>query len=63
MSKMKATYEVMLGLSAEMAIDAILLNKKKSDLEKQINQALDDWDEEAFNTLTNEYKLLTLGGN
>ncbi|MNB72119.1 hypothetical protein D3C81_645680 [compost metagenome] len=58
MDKMKIIYERMLGLSAEMVFDAVLLNKKKSDLEKQINQALDDWDEEAFNRLTEEYKTL-----
>ncbi|MFB5265950.1 IDEAL domain-containing protein [Paenibacillus terreus] len=59
MDKMKVTYEVMLGLSAELVLDEALRKYKSDKLYREIDEALASKDEVAFRTLTDELKTLT----
>ncbi|GAB6990285.1 IDEAL domain-containing protein [Paenibacillus pini] len=58
MDKMKVTYEVMLGLAAEMVWDEALRNHRGEELYREIDRALASGDEAAFLNLTDELKLL-----
>jgi uncharacterized protein YpiB (UPF0302 family) len=58
MDKMKATYEVMLGLAAEMVWDEALRKHRSEELYREIDQALASGDESAFRNLTDELRLL-----
>ncbi|GIO55253.1 IDEAL domain-containing protein [Paenibacillus cellulositrophicus] len=58
MDKMKATYEVMLGLAAEMVWDEALRKHRSEELYREIDRALASGDEAAFRNLTDELKLL-----
>jgi len=49
MYKMKVTYEVMLGLAAEMVWDQVLREHRMNELHLLIDQALAERDEDAFN--------------
>ncbi len=59
MYKMKVTYEVMLGLAAEMVWDQILREHRIEELNTLIDRALADRDEQAFQQWTSELRLLT----
>ncbi|KAF9115389.1 hypothetical protein BGX30_006300 [Mortierella sp. GBA39] len=54
----KATYEVMLGLAAEMVWDEALRKHRSEELYREIDRALASGDEAAFRNLTDELKLL-----
>ncbi|MFE4710127.1 MULTISPECIES: IDEAL domain-containing protein [Bacillales] len=58
MDKMKATYEVMLGLAAEMVWDEALRKRRTDILYREIDTALAAGDETAFRNLTAELKNL-----
>ncbi|KAA9006257.1 IDEAL domain-containing protein [Paenibacillus spiritus] len=58
MDKMKATYEVMLGLAAEMVWDEALRKRRCDILYREIDTALAAGDENAFRHLTEELKSL-----
>ncbi|MCQ4085779.1 IDEAL domain-containing protein [Saccharibacillus sp. JS10] len=58
MDKMKAAYEVMLGLAAEMVWDESLRKRRCEMLQQDIDAALCSGDELAFLALTNELKML-----
>lgn len=58
MDKMKATYEVMLGLAAEMVWDEALRKRRSDILHREIDTALATGDEIAFRNLTEELKSL-----
>ncbi|KTD87187.1 IDEAL domain-containing protein [Paenibacillus etheri] len=58
MDKMKATYEVMLGLAAEMVWDEALRKRRSDILHREIDTALATGDELAFRNLTEELKSL-----
>ncbi|MEC0373275.1 IDEAL domain-containing protein [Paenibacillus chibensis] len=58
MDKMKATYEVMLGLAAEMVWDEALRKHRSEELYREIDRALASGDESAFRNLTDELRLL-----
>ncbi|GGA23192.1 IDEAL domain-containing protein [Paenibacillus physcomitrellae] len=58
MDKMKATYEVMLALAAEMALDEVLRKSREEELYGAIDSALAEGDEAAFRLLTDELKTL-----
>ncbi|WP_172196250.1 MULTISPECIES: IDEAL domain-containing protein [Saccharibacillus] len=58
MDKMKAAYEVMLGLAAEMVWDEALRRRRCEMLQQDIDAALANGDELAFLALTGELKLL-----
>lgn len=58
MDQMKATYEVMLALAAEMALDEALRKQRKEQLYGEIDSALAEGDEVAFRLLTDELKTL-----
>ncbi|ETT44080.1 MULTISPECIES: IDEAL domain-containing protein [Paenibacillus] len=58
MDKMKATYEVMLGLAAEMVWDEALRKRRTDMLYRKIDTALAAGDEAAFRNLTEELKSL-----
>lgn len=58
MDKMKATYEVMLGLAAEMVWDNSIKQEKIRKLNASIEQSLEMNDQEAFMRLTKELKEL-----
>lgn len=58
MYKMKVTYEVMLGLAAEMVWDQVLREHRMNELNLLIDQALAERDEDAFQRLTNELRTL-----
>ncbi|ACX64502.1 IDEAL domain-containing protein [Paenibacillus lautus] len=58
MDKMKVTYEVMLGLAAEMVWDEALRKHRSEELYKEIDEALASGDEVAFRTLTDELRTL-----
>ena len=58
MDKMKAAYEVMLGLAAEMVWDESLRKRRCEMLQQDIDAALGSGDELAFLALTNELKML-----
>lgn len=58
MDKMKATYEVMLGLAAEMVWDEALRKRRSDILHREIDTALATGDEMAFRNLTEELKSL-----
>lgn len=56
MDKMKVTYEVMLGLAAEMVWDDALRKQRSEKLYMEIDNALATGDEVAFRNLTDELK-------
>ncbi|WP_138492944.1 IDEAL domain-containing protein [Paenibacillus pinistramenti] len=58
MDKMKATYEVMLTLAAEMALDEVLRKSREEKLYGEIDSALAEGNEAAFRLLTDELKTL-----
>lgn len=58
MDKMKDTYEVMLGLAAEMVWDEALRKHRSEELYRDIDRALASGDEAAFRNLTDELRLL-----
>ncbi|GGO04289.1 IDEAL domain-containing protein [Saccharibacillus kuerlensis] len=58
MDKMKAAYEVMLGLAAEMVWDEALRLRRCETLQQDIDAALARGDELAFLALTSELKTL-----
>ncbi|NGZ74266.1 IDEAL domain-containing protein [Saccharibacillus alkalitolerans] len=62
MDKMKAAYEVMLGLAAEMVWDEALRKRRCETLQQEIDAALASGDELAFLALTSELKTLERGG-
>jgi len=55
---MKAAYEVMLGLAAEMIWDESLRRRRCEMLQQEIDAALANGDELAFLALTSELKML-----
>lgn len=58
LDKMKAAYEVMLGLAAEMVWDESLRRRRCEMLQQDIDAALASGDELAFLALTSELKSL-----
>ncbi|PYE51320.1 IDEAL domain-containing protein [Paenibacillus barcinonensis] len=58
MDKMKVTYEVMLGLAAEMVWDEALRKQRSEKLYLEIDKALATGDEVAFRSLTDELKAI-----
>ncbi|MNR15839.1 hypothetical protein D3C85_1323980 [compost metagenome] len=58
MDQMKVTYEVMLGLAAEMVWDEALKKYRAEKLHFEIDSALAKGDEEAFRLLTEELRTL-----
>lgn len=58
MYKMKVTYEVMLGLAAEMVWDQVLREHRMNELHVLIDQALAERDEDSFQRLTDELRTL-----
>ncbi|MDO7905047.1 IDEAL domain-containing protein [Paenibacillus sp. JX-17] len=58
MDKMKVTYEVMLGLAAEMVWDEALRKFRSERLYQKIDDALASGDVVAFQNLTDELKEL-----
>ncbi|CAH1217299.1 MULTISPECIES: IDEAL domain-containing protein [Paenibacillus] len=58
MDKMKATYEVMLGLAAEMVWDEALRKQRSEKLYMEIDKALATGDKVAFRNLTDELKAI-----
>ncbi len=58
LDKMKAAYEVMLGLAAEMVWDESLRRRRCEMLQQEIDAALVSGDELAFLALTSELKKL-----
>lgn len=56
MDKMKVTYEVMLGLAAEMVWDDALRKQRSEKLYMEIDNALATGDEVAFRNLTDELR-------
>ncbi|CAM3286963.1 MULTISPECIES: IDEAL domain-containing protein [Saccharibacillus] len=61
MDKMKAAYEVMLGLAAEMVWDEALRKRRCEMLQQEIDAALANGDELAFLALTSELNTLENG--
>lgn len=59
MDKMKVTYEVMLGLSAEMVLDEALRKYRSEKLYRKIDEALATGDVVAFQSLTDELKTMS----
>jgi uncharacterized protein YpiB (UPF0302 family) len=55
---MKVTYEVMLGLAAEMVWDDALRKQRSEKLYMEIDKALATGDEVAFRNLTDELKAI-----
>jgi uncharacterized protein YpiB (UPF0302 family) len=55
---MKVTYEVMLGLAAEMVWDEALRKQRSEKLYMEIDKALATGDEVAFRSLTDELKTI-----
>ncbi|MGF7049923.1 uncharacterized protein YpiB (UPF0302 family) [Paenibacillus sp. DS2015] len=58
MDNLKVTYEVMLGLAAEMVWDDAVRKYRSEELYREIDQALASGDESAFRHLTDELKSL-----
>jgi len=58
LDKMKVTYEVMLGLAAEMVWDDALRKQRSEKLYMEIDKALATGDEVAFRNLTDELKAI-----
>ncbi|WP_308639157.1 IDEAL domain-containing protein [Paenibacillus silvisoli] len=58
MDKMKVSYEVMLGLAAEMLLDEAVLKFRRDKLYLAIDQALASGDKDTFRRLTDELKTL-----
>ncbi|WP_366295201.1 IDEAL domain-containing protein [Paenibacillus sp. AN1007] len=58
MDKMKVTYEVMLGLAAEMVWDEALRKQRSEKLYLEIDKALAAGDEVAFRNLTDELRTI-----
>jgi uncharacterized protein YpiB (UPF0302 family) len=59
LDKMKVTYEVMLGLAAEMVWDEALRKQRSEKLYMEIDKALATGDEVAFRSLTDELKAIS----
>lgn len=55
---MKVTYEVMLGLAAEMVWDECIRKHRSEELYREIDKALAKGDKMAFTELTDELKSL-----
>lgn len=58
MDKMKVSYEVMLGLAAEMFLDEAVLKFRRDKLYQAIDKALASGDRDTFQRLTDELKSL-----
>ncbi|NBD22565.1 IDEAL domain-containing protein [Paenibacillus glycinis] len=58
MDKMKVSYEVMLGLAAEMLLDEAVLKFRTDKLYAAIDTALASGDKDTFQRLTDELKSL-----
>ncbi|AZN40737.1 MULTISPECIES: IDEAL domain-containing protein [Paenibacillus] len=58
MDKMKVSYEVMLGLAAEMLLDEAVLKFRRDKLYQAIDEALASGDRDTFRRLTDELKSL-----
>lgn len=58
MDKMKVSYEVMLGLAAEMLLDEAVFKFRMDKLNAAIDQALASGDKDTFQRLTDELKSL-----
>ncbi|REE94297.1 IDEAL domain-containing protein [Paenibacillus taihuensis] len=58
MDKMKVSYEVMLGLAAEMLLDEAVLKFRRDKLYQAIDSALASGDRDTFQRLTDELKTL-----
>ncbi|MBW7473424.1 IDEAL domain-containing protein [Paenibacillus oenotherae] len=58
MDKMKVTYEVMLGLAAEMVLDEAVFKYRSDKLYLAIDNALAAGDKDTFRRLTEELKTL-----
>ncbi|MCG7406471.1 IDEAL domain-containing protein [Paenibacillus sp. ACRRX] len=58
MDKMKVSYEVMLGLTAEMIWDDAIRKHRTRQIYVAIDEALATGDEASFQMLTNELKTL-----
>jgi uncharacterized protein YpiB (UPF0302 family) len=58
LDKLKVTYEVMLGLAAEMVWDECIRKHRREELYKGIDSALANGDKMAFTELTDELKSL-----
>ncbi|WP_438351248.1 IDEAL domain-containing protein [Paenibacillus sp. FA6] len=58
MDKLKVTYEVMLGLAAEMVLDEAVRIYRSEEVYKKIDRALANRDKIAFTELTSELRTL-----
>ncbi|MGN7455778.1 IDEAL domain-containing protein [Paenibacillus pasadenensis] len=58
MDKMKANYEVMLGLAAEMLLDEALIRFRKEKIYAAIDDALESGDKEGFEKLAAQWNTL-----
>ncbi|QJC51885.1 IDEAL domain-containing protein [Paenibacillus albicereus] len=58
MDKMKANYEVMLGLAAEMLLDEALIRFRKEKIYAAIDDALESGDKESFEKLAAQWNTL-----
>ena len=58
MDKLKVTYEVMLGLAAEMIWDEALRKYRSEEVYKGIDRALANGDKASFTELTEELRTL-----
>jgi len=58
MDKIKASYEVMLGLAAEMILDEAIRKHREDHIYKEIDKALASGDRTTFRQLTEELKSL-----
>ncbi|CAH0118769.1 MULTISPECIES: IDEAL domain-containing protein [unclassified Paenibacillus] len=58
MDKMKVTYEAMLSLAAEMALDEALRKYRAERIYEEIDKALASGDEATFRLLTDQLKTL-----
>ncbi|ASS69087.1 hypothetical protein VE23_02740 [Paenibacillus sp. D9] len=58
MDKLKANYEVMLGLTAEMILDEALLKFRRAKIYAAINDALETGDRDRFQKLSEEWNAL-----
>ncbi len=58
MDNVKVTYEVMLGLAAEMVWDECIRKHRSEELYREIDKALATGDKMAFTELTDELKSL-----
>ncbi|MHA0855415.1 IDEAL domain-containing protein [Paenibacillus sp. CMAA1364] len=58
MDKLKVTYEVMLGLAAEMVMDEAVRLYRNEEVHKKIDEALVNRDKRAFTELTEQLRNL-----